>query len=104
MPLTISTDAFNAYNELSRIGYDHHPKVFDPKSDSDHLKWLHTIVSNAKSFINGTYHGLDEKHLGLYLSEFSYRFNRRYEPNKLFNRLLFSCTVGKKTSFAVLSE
>ena len=100
----ISTDAFNAYNELGRIGYDHRPKVFDTKSDSDHLKWLHTIVSNAKSFINGTYHGLDEKHLNLYLSEFCFRFKRRSESNKLFNRLLFSCTVVQKIPFAVLTE
>ena len=63
---TISTDAYRSFNQFKRNGYDHRPKVFNPKEDKEHLKWLHTIVSNAKAFINGTFHGLDEKHLHFY--------------------------------------
>ncbi|MCL2124158.1 MAG: transposase, partial [Desulfovibrionaceae bacterium] len=33
--------------------------------------------SNAKAYIQGTYHGIDEKYLQRYLDEFNYRFNRR---------------------------
>lgn len=99
---TISTDAYSSYKQLCNIGYDHQPKKFTSKEDKEHLKWLHTIVSNAKAFINGTYHGLDEKHLDFYLAEFCYRFNRRFALDQLFNRLLFSCTVATKMSYAEL--
>ena len=55
------------------------------------MKWLHIIVANAKSFIAGTYYGLDVKHFQSYLNEFCYRLNRRFFPNKLFDRLLCAC-------------
>ncbi|MDR1444699.1 MAG: transposase, partial [Treponema sp.] len=52
---------------------------------------LHTIVSNAKSFILGTYHGLADTHFQAYLDEFCYRFNRRSVASELFNRLVYAC-------------
>lgn len=100
---TISSDVYSSYKQLSSKGYDHKPKVFNPKTDREHLRWLHIIVSNAKALINGTFHGLDEKYLHLYLSEFCYRFNRRFKPFELFNRLLFSCTVAVKITYAELT-
>lgn len=100
---TISSDAYSSYKQLSCEGYDHKPQIFNPKADKEHLKWLHVIVSNAKAFINGTFHGLDGKYLQLYLSEFCYRFNRRFKPYELFNRLLFSCTVASKITYAELT-
>ena len=83
----ISSDAFRSYKQLAAEGYEHEAKEFNPKENPDHLKWLHTIVSNAKAFIAGTFHGLDAKHLQAYLNEFCYRFNRRNFKGELFNRL-----------------
>jgi transposase-like protein len=100
---TISTDAYKSFNQFKRDGYNHLPKVFEPKEDKDHLKWLHTIVSNVKAFINGTFHGLDEKHLQFYLAEFCYRFNRRFHIDTIFNKLLASCSASQKISFAELT-
>ena len=100
---TISTDAYSSYNQLKKDGYNHLPKVFNPKEDSEHLKWLHVIVSNAKAFIHGTYHGLDKKHLQFYLDEFCFRFNRRFNIGELFNRLLFCCTDAEKITYAELT-
>jgi hypothetical protein len=31
----------------------------------------------VKTWLNGTYHGVSAKHLGRYVREWSYRFNRR---------------------------
>lgn len=101
---TISTDAFRSYNQLGNLGYNHQSEIFKPKEGKEHLKWLHTIVSNAKAFINGTFHGLDEKHLDFYLAEFCFRFNRRFKLDELLNRLLFSCLSGFKIAFAELTE
>jgi len=88
---TISTDKYRSYMALVAQGYQHEAKEFNVKANPDHLKWLHTIVSNAKAFIGGTYHGLDLKHLQAYLNEFCYRFNRRKFKGEFFNRLVKCC-------------
>jgi len=49
------------------------------------------MISNAKAFIGGTFHGLAPKHLQAYLNEFCFRANRRQFEGQLFNRLLTAC-------------
>ena len=82
----VQTDGFNAYRTPLSKGYLHQRKVFEP--DGELLKWLHHMIGNAKTFINGTYHGTSTKHLQMYLSEFCYRFNRRFYNGAIFDRLL----------------
>jgi len=96
----VSTDLYRSYNQLSREGYTHSPKEFNYENNPDHLKWLHTIISNAKAFIAGTYHGLEPKHLQAYLDEYCYRFNRRMFKGQLFNRLLNACVSTTTVTFA----
>lgn len=81
---TILTDACASYVPALKE-YDHQPEKFDPKSGN--LKWLHTIISNAKAFILGTYHGLPKKNLQAYMDEFCFRFSRRKFGANLFDRL-----------------
>ena len=100
----ISSDAYSSYNKLCEEGFVHESKKFNIKEDPDHLKWLHVIVSNVKSFINGTYHGLDDKHLQSYLDEFSWRFNRRYFKSQLFNRIVNSCVSSSKFTYYELTR
>lgn len=87
----ISSDKYRSYQVLAKNGYQHEAKHFNLMENPDHLKWLHTVISNAKAFIGGTYHGLDSKHLQAYLNEFCYRFNRREFKNEVFNRLVQCC-------------
>jgi transposase-like protein len=84
------SDGLAAYGKLKEH-FSLEQKVFDPIAKPEHLKWLHIIVSNAKAFILGTYHGLGDKHLQLYLDEFAFRFGRRFWQDQLFNRLLCAC-------------
>lgn len=44
------------------------------------------MISNAKSFIQGTYHMMERKHINLYLAEFCFRFNRRHFHEMLYLR------------------
>lgn len=83
---TVQTDGFNAYRKPLAERYNHEWEVFNP--DGELLKWLHHMIGNAKTFINGTYHGTSTKHLQMYLSEFCYRFNRRKMGGDIFDRLL----------------
>ena len=99
----ISSDAYRSYKKLAEAGFEHEAKEFNPKDNPDHLKWLHTVVSNVKAFIAGTFHGLDTKHLQAYLNEFCYRFNRRRFKGELFNRLVKCCLSTSTVTFAELT-
>jgi transposase-like protein len=99
---SINSDAYRSYNALKEK-YEHKPKKFNLIEDPCHLKWLHVIVSNAKAFIQGTFHGLDEKHFQRYLDEFCYRFNRRGFEGQGFFRLLNSCVDSNTITYNELT-
>jgi transposase-like protein len=58
------------------------------------FRWVDTLISNLKKFIDGTYHGREENKQS-YLEEFAYRFNRRGMGNGLVERLLNTCAFAK---------
>ena len=63
------------------------------------LPWVHKFISNAKSWIIGTHHGVEAKYLAPYLSEYTFRFNRRHDPDSMFFRALGACVKATpKTS------
>lgn len=99
----IHSDAYRSYNALAKKGFDHKGELFDPKINPDHLKWLHTVISNAKAFIGGTFHGLHSKHIQAYLNEFCYRFNRRKFIGEGFNRLLTCCVSSRTIIYSELA-
>lgn len=99
---TINSDAYRSYNALAEE-YNHQPIKFNVKDNPDHLKWLHTMISNAKAFIGGTFHGLDAKHLQAYLNEFCFRTNRRQFEGQMFNRLLTACISTSTATYADLT-
>ena len=86
----VHSDALGAFRAALQNAYDHHYQVFD--KDSGALRWVHVLISNAKSFLLGTYHGIGKKHLQSYFDEFAFRFNRRFWPQQLFPRLV--CAVA----------
>ena len=45
------------------------------------------VISNAKAFILGTYHGLPKENLQSYLDEYCFRFSRRHLGPALLERL-----------------
>ena len=101
---TIRSDGYASYNILDNKGFIHDGRICDPVNDPEHLKWLHIVVSNAKAFILGTYHGLGSKHLQRYLDEFCYRFNRRKFTLQHFNRTLFACALASRLPYAELTR
>lgn len=57
------------------------------------FKWVDTLISNLKKFIDGTYHGREE-HKQAYCEEFVFRFNRRGMGNRVVERLLNACALA----------
>lgn len=84
----VKSDGLPSYNGLSEKGYELIKDNFNPHDESKHLIWLHTCISNLKSMIDGTFHGLGKKYIQGYLDEFCYRFNRRHSKEPLVFHLL----------------
>ena len=81
----IRTDGWSGYNAISNIGFVH------TVVDSLNLKIAHLTISLLKRWLLGTYQGaVSPAHLGYYLDEFTFRFNRRTSGSrgKLFYRLV----------------
>ena len=54
-------------------------------------KWLpnvHVVISNFKSFLEGTFHGISHRNHQEYFDEFVFRFNREFCEYQLLNRWL----------------
>lgn len=75
---------------------------YNPTDDTDHLKWLHIMISNIKATIEGAYHGIYNKYIQCYLDEFSYRFNRRFSKKPMLDHLLECCVRAPYKKFAEL--
>ncbi|MFC4602023.1 IS1595 family transposase [Cohnella hongkongensis] len=91
---TIVSDGHAAYKPLAQEGFQHEAKVYYKEDEEMFLKSLHKIIGNLKAFILGTFHGLGEKYLQSYFDEFCFRFNRRFDPNPIFDRLLDACALA----------
>jgi hypothetical protein len=58
------------------------------------FRWVNTILGNLKSALAGTCHALKaSKYARRYLSEFTYRFNRRFHLKDIPVRLLVACAT-----------
>ena len=53
------------------------------------FRWVNTILGNIKSALRGTYHAIRPKYAQRYLSEFEYRFNRRFDLPDIIPRLVY---------------
>jgi len=49
---------------------------------------VHRVISNLKSWLQGTHPGVSGEHLQVYLDEYTFRFNRRRTPMAAFQTLL----------------
>ena len=87
---SVKTDALPALNAVQET--QHHEKRATPPEDvSSWLPMVHLMITNMKTFVNGTFHGVSFKFLQEYLDEFCYRFNRRFWEAELPLRLLNAC-------------
>jgi transposase-like protein len=99
----IRSDSFKSLSYLS--GYEHDVIVAGHSKQKARtvFKWANVLISNAKALILGTYHGLPDKHLGKYLKEYCYRFNRRYCEHIIFGKLVNACVLAKPITYAELT-
>jgi transposase-like protein len=90
---TVHTAAWRGYRPLDKLGYDHQPRsqraARSAGEDIDEiLPRVHRVISNLKTWLQGTYRGVSGEHLPVYLDEYTFRFNRRRTPMAAFQTLL----------------
>jgi transposase-like protein len=90
---TVHTDAWMGYRPLGELDYDHQPRSQRAArargADPDEiLPRVHRVISNLKSWLQGTHRGVSGEHLQVYLDEYTFRFNRRRTPMAAFQTLL----------------
>lgn len=61
------------------------------------------VISNLKTWLKGTHHGVGADHLDAYLDEFVFRFNRRHNRAAGFASLLGLTTEVPPTTASVIS-
>lgn len=65
----------------------------------DRRQQVNTLLGNVKNALHGTYHALRPKYLQRYLSEFCYRFNRRFDLAALVPRLILAAARTPPLSY-----
>ena len=53
------------------------------------FRWVNTMLGNIKNAVRGTYHAIRPKYVQRCLSEFEYRFNRRFDLPDIIPRLVY---------------
>jgi len=76
---TIISDAWTGYGGLASLGYTHQPLSQSAMRraglEADAVPGVHRVISNLKTWLRGTHHGVGADHLDHYLDEYVFRFN-----------------------------
>jgi len=87
----VVTDGWGPYIPATNGLYTHNRLVVPAKQASTLLPGVHRVAALAKRWLLGTHQGsVDAAHLGSYLNEFVFRFNRRRSKSRglVFYRVL----------------
>ena len=90
---TVHTDELKSYGGLSKAGYDHETVNHGAGEYVDgacHVNGMEGYWARLKLSIRGTHVHVSGKHLEKYVKEFEYRYNRRKNPERMFDHLLAS--------------
>jgi ISXO2-like transposase domain len=98
----VNTDGSPSLIHLKNVDVDYQVVGSNQEIVDHWLPWVHKFISNAKSWIVGTHHGVEAKYLSQYLAEYTFRFNRRHDPASLFFRALGACVHAKPTTSQAL--
>jgi len=88
----VVSDGLNCFPAVKKAGCSHQPIVTGggPASvEKSEFLWVNTLLGNVKNAITGTYHSISKSHLPRYFAGFCYRFNRRFELDRMLPRFTY---------------
>jgi transposase-like protein len=96
----VVSDGLNCFTGVVEAGCTHTPIVTGGGVPEHPIFWwVNTVISNVKNALHGSYHSLGPKYLQRYLSEFCYRFNRRFDLAALVRRLVIAAARTPPLSY-----
>ena len=102
----VHTDGWQGYSGLRAAGFDHQPQK--QRARFPDREWVlpraHRALSNLKTWLQGTHHGVSPQHLQVYLDEFVYRHNRRRVPLAGFQTLLGLGAAHEPTTYQEITR
>jgi transposase-like protein len=97
----VHTDGWHGYDRLQAAGFDHRARK--QRARYPDREWVlpraHRALSNLKTWLQGTHHGVSPQHLHVYLDEFVFRHNRRRTPLAGFQTLLGLGAAHEPTTY-----
>ncbi len=101
----VRTDGWRGYSDAALSDYIHHVRVVgSPQRAHKRFPHIHRVFGNLQTWLTGTHHGVEPKHLPSYLDEFVFRFNRRKTPMAAFQTLLGISSQKKPLTLRELME
>jgi transposase-like protein len=86
---TLRTDGWRGYSDAVLVGDTHRVRVVrTPERAHRVAPHIHRVLSNLKTWLNGTHHGVEPKYFQRYWDECVFHFNRRNTPMAAFQTLL----------------
>ena len=88
----VVSDGLACFHGVTAAGCVHEPVVVGSGRaavERPEFRWVNTILGNIKNALRGTYHAVRPKYAQRYLSEFEYRFNRRFDLPDIIPRLVY---------------
>jgi len=89
----VISDGLACFRGVERAGVFHQAIITGGGAASveqPYFQWVNTMISNVKNSMHGTYHAINKKHLPRYLGEFCFKFNRRFNLEKMLEQLIYS--------------
>lgn len=91
----VRTDGYKGYSKLKEQVKEHQVyRTFDKEVLEKTFPWVHTAISNAKRLFLGIHHSIKDCYMQNYLNEYTYKFNRRYYGEALFDRMLVAAITN----------
>ncbi|MGA8150097.1 MAG: IS1595 family transposase [Terriglobales bacterium] len=97
----VMTDELAAYGALDKTHkhYVVNHSALEYVRGNVHTNTVENYWSLLKRGIIGSFHQVSVKHLPLYLNEFSYRYNRRFEQETLFSQTMTQLVTTGHTTY-----
>ena len=88
----VVSDGLACFHGVTAAGCVHEPVVVGSGRaavERPEFRWVNTILGNIKNALRGACHAIRPKYAQRYLSEFDYRFNRRFDLPDIIPRLVY---------------
>jgi hypothetical protein len=104
-PMThIRTDGYPSNSMLHGLGPLNMDTIGQVYTEDGPLKNVDRVISLTKRYLIGTYHQYCSRaHLQRFLSEYAFRFNRRYKWCQLASRVIAACALCPPVPYAAIS-